>query len=72
MCATGNGITLGETLALDFFVARHLNSLLDPLFFVDVDNINLISQQFQVLEPGAQSEQPGNEGGSSRTRYSHL
>ena len=68
MCATGNGITLGETLALDFFIERHLNNLLDPLFLV----LMLISQLFQVPEPGAQSEQPGDEGGSGRTRYPHL
>ena len=42
MCATGNGITLGEALALDFFVARYLNNLLDPLLLV----LMLISQQF--------------------------
>ena len=68
MCATGSGIMLGEAIVLDFFVDRHLNNLLDPLFLV----LMLISKQFQVLEPGAQSEQPGNEGGSGRTRYPHL
>ena len=68
MCATGSGIMLGEALALDFFAARYLNNLLDPLLLV----LMLISQKFQVLEPGAQSEQPGNEGGSGRTRYPHL
>ena len=70
MCATGSGITLGEALALDFFVVRHLNNLLDPLFLVF--NFMLIPKQSQVLEPGAQSEQPWNEGGSGRTRYPHI
>ena len=68
MCATGSGIMLGEAIVLDFFVDRHLNNLLDPLFLV----LMLIPKQFQVLEPGAQSEQPRNEGGSGRTRYPHL
>ena len=70
MCATGSGITLGEALALDFFVVRHLNNLLDPLFLVF--NFMLIPKKSQVLEPGAQSEQPWNEGGSGRTRYPHI
>ena len=64
MCATGSGIMLGEAIVLDFFVDRHLNNF--PLVLL------LIPKQFQVLEPGAQSEQPWNEGGSGRTRYPHI